>query len=85
MKLYMLKTIFHNDFYIVANDPTQAENRLTELLDKAKFRWSYDRIVKSIIVIADELKNYSWTGGKPNFPEYDSLLILPTSCEEEQK
>jgi hypothetical protein len=81
MKLYLLKTNLHNDFYIVANDPTEAETMLMELLNHADYGFSKDRTVKTITVVDDELKNYSWEGGKPNFPEYGGVLILQTSCK----
>lgn len=84
MKLYVLKTSLHNNFYVVAENPCEAEDRLIGLLIRAGYRSTKDQKVISITLFADELKKYSWSGGEPIFPEYDAVLILPTSCEDEK-
>ena len=79
MKLYKLETRGIGIFHVVANDPTEAENRLKELLSQAAYGFTSDRVVLSIGLISQEVVLF---GGapKPCFSD-DYKLILPDSCK----
>lgn len=80
MKLYLLETQGLNSFYVVAKDPTEAENRLKKLLEEGDFGFTSRRLVTSINLLSEEVPLF---GGKPkpNFND-EYRLILPTSCEQ---
>lgn len=78
MKLYRLLNQL-GIYYVVANDPTDAENRLMSLLNRADYGFSDKRKVREIEVLAEELNEFP--RGKPNFSSGHSL-ILPDTCEE---
>ena len=42
-------------YWVIAKDPTDAENKLTALLDKADYGFSKNRVVKEIHLIAEEI------------------------------
>ncbi len=56
MKLYKLTTGL-GDYWVIANDPTQAEHKLTTILDVADYGLTKKRIVTQINLIADEIKD----------------------------
>jgi hypothetical protein len=51
-------------YWVIAKDPTDAENKLMGLLDKADYGFSKDRVVKEIHLIADEI--YEGSSGISN-------------------
>jgi hypothetical protein len=51
-------------YWVIAKDPTDAENKLMDLLDKADYGFSKDRVVKEIHLIADEI--YEGSSGISN-------------------
>lgn len=77
MNLYRIDTERLQSFFVVANDPTEAEKALINLLNTADYGFSKDRQIKSIHFISQEVR--LWNGSKPNFTELNRL-ILPTSC-----
>lgn len=81
MKLYLLKTKGLKDFYVVAEDPTEACNRLTSMLNKSDYGFSDNRRITQIDILADEITLF---GGnpKPNFSNNVTQIILPNSCEQ---
>lgn len=64
MKLYKLVTGFTNgEYYVLANDPTEAESKLNKYVDGYGF--TDDRKVKSIHIIAEsKSENTNYIGGK---------------------
>lgn len=78
MKLFEIFTWNLGIFYVVDTDPTSAENRLAELLERADYGFSADRRVVHTKTLTLELS--SFPGDKPFFSNTDQRLILPTSC-----
>ncbi len=78
MKLFRLDTKGLGSFFVVDEHSTKAEQRLNDLLNKAQYGFSPDRIVQSIHLISEEVKLF---GGnpKPNFTDLNRL-ILPETC-----
>jgi hypothetical protein len=54
MKLYRLVNGL-GDYWVIANDPTEAENKLKEVLDAGDYGFSSKRIVKEIHLVAEEI------------------------------
>ncbi|MBU0846975.1 hypothetical protein KKH23_07260 [Patescibacteria group bacterium] len=85
MKLYLLTTISHAEYYVIAESLNNAEAKLIELLNKADYGFyavataATGRIVKKIKILAEEVQEFP--KGKPNFNPDLSRLILPNSCE----
>lgn len=79
-KLYLLSTRGLGDFYLVAETPNDAEDKLKLLLNKSDYGYSSSRPVVNIKLLADEL--YNFPKNKPNFSKLPTL-ILESSCEEE--
>lgn len=52
MNLYRLDTGNLGEWYVIANDPTAAENRLREVLNAADYGWAGQRRVKRIDLLA---------------------------------
>lgn len=74
-KLYLVSTSGLGEFYIVGSDPTQAEEKLLELLKQADYGTLSKRTVVCIKFLAQELSSFA---GKPNFTS-DKKLILQTT------
>ena len=72
--LYQL-TIAKNNYscYVIATDPTTAQNKLEELLNKADWWFSGSRKVVEIKLIARELGYFP--ENRPSFPENLNCLI----------
>ena len=50
------------DYYVIANDPTEANNKLKEVLDAGQgYGFSSNRKTKSIIPVAEEIEKSSST------------------------
>jgi hypothetical protein len=81
MKLFELHTAGLGVFYVVDEDPTTAETRLNELLERATYGFSDDRRIVSIRILTSEITPFP--GDKPNFSAQTNRLILPTSCPVE--
>lgn len=74
MKLYKLSTKGFEDYYLIATNSTEAENKLIELLDKTDYGFSDDRIVKNIELITEEIKEFP--KDKPHFSDKNQRLII---------
>lgn len=74
MVLYLLTTKGAGDFYLVADDPNEAQDTLIKLLDKAKEGVPEDRKVVNIKVIAEEFFEYQI--GKAFFSKGYNLIIV---------
>lgn len=77
-KLYLLSTQGLGDFYLVAETPNDAEDKLKVLLNKSDYGISDKRKVNNIKLLAEEL--YNFPENKPNFSS-GNRLILESSCE----
>ncbi len=53
-KLYMLVNAI-GSYYVIAEDPTSAENKLMDLLNNNDYGFSSARVVKEIRVVAEEV------------------------------
>ena len=78
MKLFQIYTAELGIFYVVETDPTSAEKRLTDLLNRADYGFESKRRVVSIQILTNEIT--SFPGDKPFFSPEQNRLILPTSC-----
>lgn len=58
MNLYLITVMRMNTFYVLASHPTEAQEKLGSLLDKANWWYSNDRKVKMIELIAEEIKYF---------------------------
>ncbi len=58
LNLYQLKTIGIGGFYILAEDPTEAQKRLSKILDKSDYGVFTDRDIVNIRLIATEMEIY---------------------------
>lgn len=77
MNLYLLTTRGLGEFYMVANDPTEAEGRLQELLARADYGIRDKRQVINIQWLATEIGTFR---EKPFFSSGNKLILL-ASCE----
>lgn len=73
LTLYLLKNKI-NEYYVVAEDPTSAKNKLEKLLDDADYGFFNERSVYEIKEIAKELKND--ISGKPFFKSEEINIIF---------
>jgi len=74
MNLYLLTTEGLGDFYLVANNPLEAQKKLEGELNKADYGFDYKRKVKVIKHLAEELKD-SFGQGELNFSSKNNLII----------
>ena len=79
-KLYLVSTKTLGDYYVVAESPNEAQDRLKKLIDKADYGFSDSRKIVNIKLLADEL--YNFPVNRPNFGK-EPILILESSCETE--
>lgn len=61
--LYKLTTRLE-DYWVVAEHPTQAETKLKELLDKNDYGFTSSRKVRTIELIAEGISDERFFGGK---------------------
>lgn len=52
MNLYKITIKTYDEFYVIANDPTEAYNKLLKKLEKSNLYFSCDRELKHIELIA---------------------------------
>lgn len=71
--LYLLETRSLGTYYVIADDPTQARNKLRGLLDKADYGFNHYREIMVIKLIARELTYFP--EDKPNFSSDDTIII----------
>ena len=53
MNLYKITTKTYDEFYVIANDPSEAYNKLLKNLEKSDLYFSCDRKLKHIALIAE--------------------------------
>ena len=61
--LYLLSTAGLGQYYAIANDPTEAQNTLTNIFDDQDYGFIKDRRITKIEWLADAFK--------PDFREYE--------------
>lgn len=61
MKLYKLTTGL-GDYFVIANDPTEAEQKLSKLLNENDYGYARDKKVTKFEVLAEEADNQFLTG-----------------------
>ncbi len=65
MKLYRLDTkLSDGTYWVLANDPTDAETKLSTFLYKHDYGFSNDRKVTSIMPIAESVSDEAFITGK---------------------
>lgn len=60
-------------YYVVAPDPTSAVKKLEDALNSACYGFSGNRIVHTIVAVANAVQNGS--DGKPNFCGNNKLIL----------
>lgn len=73
MTLYLIETSGLGDFYVLSDGTTNAELKLSKMLDKADYGFSKDRAIVSIKIIAHEILEFP--KGRPNFSSGNRLII----------
>lgn len=63
MKLYLLKT-GTGDYYVLANDPTTAEEQLVKTLNLAEYGYTKERKVTNIQILAEAIEDCRFLTGK---------------------
>lgn len=61
MKLYKIENRI-GTYWVVANDPTEAENKLLKILNQYDYGLSNDRKIITITVIAEQITDQFLTG-----------------------
>lgn len=61
MKLYKIENRI-GIYWVVANDPTEAENKLLKILNQYDYGFSNDRKIITITVIAEQITDQFLTG-----------------------
>lgn len=77
MILYLLTTKGIGDFYVIANNVLEAQQRLDGLLYAAKYSHSTARKIIHFEVLTEELTEFPLN--KPNFSSGNRLILL-NSC-----
>ena len=75
-KLYLLTTKGLGDFYVIAENPTQAEENLIKIFDDQDYGFSKDRVVTNISFIAKAFKPDYRNAEKPFLFDGSTLLIV---------
>jgi len=75
-KLYLLTTRGLGDFYVIAENPTQAEENLIKIFDDQDYGFSKDRVVTNISFIAKAFKPDYRNAEKPFLFDGSTLLIV---------
>ena len=76
MNLYLLETKSYNQqYYVVAEHPTQAQEYLKKMLDIAGYDYTDNRNAIKISFMAKLVTEKDWNG-KPNFNKGSNLLIV---------
>lgn len=63
MKLYELHTAGLKSFFVLAEDSTAAENKLTKILNKADYGFRDSRKITQINIVSTEIKNDNLSSG----------------------
>jgi len=75
-RLYKLSTNGLGDFYVVAPHPTEAEEKLTQLLESTDYGFSKDRVIVNIELITKEI--VIGFNNEPHLSdEFARLIVLP--------
>lgn len=80
MKLYLLTTAGLGDFYVIADNPSEAESHVLELLNKADYGFTSQRKICNIKVVAEEVGEFP--KDKPNFSSGNNLILNTTFKNE---
>lgn len=76
MNLYLLSTKKLDDFYLLANNPLEAQTSLEHELNKADYGFYDDRKVVNIRLLAEEIEVAN-KSDKLNFSSKKKLIIVP--------
>lgn len=71
--LYLVKTKKLGDYYVIADNPTDAQQKVEGDLTKSAYGFTQDREVEVIQLLAKELQDFP--EGKPNFSSGNNLLF----------
>ena len=71
--LYLVKTKNLGEFYVIADNPTDAQEKVEGDLTKASYGFDKDRAVVQINVLGKEVQDFP--RDKPNFSGGDNLLF----------
>lgn len=75
-KLYLLKTNRLGEFYVLAKDPTEAENALMEMFEKVDYGFSNYRTVESITFLAENIRSFSGSKKEPFISDSKKQLLI---------
>lgn len=75
MNLYLLTTVNLGDFYLIASNPLDAQEKLEGELSKANYGFSDDRKVNNIKLIAEQI-GFSYNSDKLNFSSKNKLILI---------
>lgn len=77
--LYILTTKGLGDFFVLANNPTEAQESLLEVLGAGKYGFSDDRIVINIKWITETLRPSLMGENTYNLSNKDARLLIVKS------
>lgn len=77
--LYLLTTKGLGDFYVLASDPTKAQESLIKVLDYGKYGFDEDRFVTNIQWITESLEQLTTDGCKYNLSDKSARLLIVNS------
>jgi hypothetical protein len=63
MKLYRIDNEI-GSYYVIAEHPTHAEQKLQTILDRADYGYTKQRVMKSITLIAESIDDERFISGK---------------------
>lgn len=74
--LYLVTTKGLKDYYVIANDPTEAEKALFKIFEEQDYGFSDYRIVKNIEIIGKSFKPDSRKKDKPFLSDKEANLLI---------
>lgn len=73
MKLYRLQTKGLGDYWVIADNAHEADQKLTKLLDAADYGFSKERLVISTALISEHVRDLL-PEAKPHFSDQHRLI-----------
>ena len=73
-KLYLVDTKQLGDFFVVATNYDEAEQKVAKNLNKADYGFNDRRVVSNIKLLASEITEFP--KGKPNFSVDGDIIII---------
>ena len=73
-ELYLVTTVRHNSYYVIATDYTSAAQKVIQALNDADYDFEKYRVVSEVKLLAHEITEFP--KGRPNFSVDGDIIFI---------